>query len=309
MSNTPFTSLGSVEILAAYINGLQAAVNNLESALNMGTTTATGHALTAVADQIDTSQRYRIYEGSIRLWQTSPTPTIKRNGTTVNTGQYTLLAAQGTVVFASQQLPGDVITADVTYLRPFSNDLSNLTDAIAPVQRAGTYRANNVNAGALVDVTLPTNTIEAFPFPVYWSQNTFDRIAVYVATVGAAGTKCRLGIYSDNGLVYPGSLILDAGEVLTDTTGLKELNITQTLTRGLYWLVRLNNGTPALKSVPATSAISIGLFTDTDTTWSIGPCVSRAGTFAYGVLPGTFPASGSVPITGGNRGSVWLRKQ
>lgn len=304
MSNTPFSSLGSVDILAAYINGLQAAVNNLENMLNMATTTATGITLTAVADQTDTSQRYRIYEASTRLWQTSPAPTIKRNGTIVNTGEYTLLAAQGAVVFTSPQSSSAVITADVTYLRSFSNDLSNLTDAIAPMQRAATYRANNLNGGALVDVTLPANTIEAFPFPVYWSQNTFDRIGVYVATA-AAGSKCRLGIYSDNGLVYPSSLILDAGEVLTDTIGLKELTINQTLARGVYWLVRLNNGTPALKGVPATSAISIGVFTD----WTIGPCVSRAGTFTYGTLPGTFPASGSTPITGGNRGSVWLRKE
>ncbi len=302
MSKTPFDDLGSTEILSAHISGLQHAVNKIESALNMGTATAAGHPLAPVTDQVDPSLHYRIYEGSIRNWMITPAPVVKRNGVAVPDSEYTLLAAYGAVIFTSQQQPADSITVDMTYLREWSGELSDLSDAVPLLHRGATYRANNATAGALVDVILAANTIEALPFPVPY-PTAYDRIAVYVTTPSAAGAKARLGIYRDTGTIYPGPLVLDAGEVTTDATGVREIVMDLPLSRGLYWLVRTQNGTPTIKGVPAQCAISLGLYTD----WTGGFAVSRSGTFTYGALPQTFLPSASAPITGGDRGSVFLR--
>ncbi len=63
---------------------------------------------------------------------------------------------------------------------------------------------------------------------------TIDRLGLWVS-VAAAG-NARLGIYNDNGNVYPGSLLLDAGAVDVSAIGKKEAIIDQALTKGLYWL-------------------------------------------------------------------------
>jgi hypothetical protein len=66
---------------------------------------------------------------------------------------------------------------------------------------------------------------------------SIDRIGIEVTSAGTAATSiCRLGIWADSGGA-PGTLVLDAGTVATDSTGLKEITISQSLTVGtLYWL-------------------------------------------------------------------------
>lgn len=63
---------------------------------------------------------------------------------------------------------------------------------------------------------------------------TIDRLGLFVSVAGAG--SARLGIYNDNGNVYPGSLLLDAGAVDISSTGIKQSTISQALTKGLYWL-------------------------------------------------------------------------
>jgi len=66
---------------------------------------------------------------------------------------------------------------------------------------------------------------------------TVDRIGMYVQTAASAGKKARLGIHKDNGSVYPGELVVDAGEIAIDSTGLKAITISESLTRGIHWLI------------------------------------------------------------------------
>jgi len=66
---------------------------------------------------------------------------------------------------------------------------------------------------------------------------TVDRIGIHVQTAASAGKKARLGIHKDNGLVYPGELVVDAGEIPIDSIGLKVITISQSFSRGIYWLV------------------------------------------------------------------------
>ncbi len=65
---------------------------------------------------------------------------------------------------------------------------------------------------------------------------TIDRVGCNVSTAGTGGHVARLGIYnSDPATGLPTTVLVDAGTVLVDTTGLKEVAVTATL-HGLHWL-------------------------------------------------------------------------
>lgn len=123
MAKTPYTDLSTQDILSAHISGLAHSVNKIEDVLNMKTVSVTNVTLNAVVDQQDTSIRYRIYEGSIRNWTAF---TLYRNGTVVDAAEYTAQGGYGVVVFHTQQLPTDVITADITYIDASSTRLETI---------------------------------------------------------------------------------------------------------------------------------------------------------------------------------------
>lgn len=73
------------------------------------------------------------------------------------------------------------------------------------------------------------------PFPV-GEALTIDRITCGVQTAGTATAVVRLGIYQDTDGM-PDALLLDAGTVAGDSSGYKEITISQALTAGtLYWI-------------------------------------------------------------------------
>ncbi|MBN1856937.1 MAG: hypothetical protein JW846_08290 [Dehalococcoidia bacterium] len=116
---------------------------------------------------------------------------------------------------------------------------------------------------------------------------TYDRLGISVQTAGNAGAKARLGIYDCGDALYPGGLILDAGEVEVTTTGVKEISINQHLPGGIYFLALTTNDTAVkfwMLSIPmAVSPLGLG------TTINYSRCgwkVSRT----YGVLPSVFSA-------------------
>jgi hypothetical protein len=72
---------------------------------------------------------------------------------------------------------------------------------------------------------------------------TFDRLAVYQNNAGVASMIGRLGIYSNNSLGQPGSLLLDAGSVdLSGASGLKTVTINYQLQVGVYWMAMVQQG-------------------------------------------------------------------
>ncbi|MEE8194445.1 MAG: hypothetical protein V3T73_02960 [Dehalococcoidales bacterium] len=75
---------------------------------------------------------------------------------------------------------------------------------------------------------------------------TIDRIAIEVTGAGAGGTKARLGIYNLGDDLYPGTLLLDAGEVAVDSTGIKAVTVSQALTKGIYFMAMVADGTPTV---------------------------------------------------------------
>ena len=79
------------------------------------------------------------------------------------------------------------------------------------------------------------STMHAVPI-IIPNTITVTSLNIEVTTAAAAGGVARLGIYSSNANNQPGSLVIDAGTVATDSIGVKELVTSQTLTAGVYWL-------------------------------------------------------------------------
>ncbi len=178
-------------------------------------------------------------------------------------------------------------------------ELADRTDFFK-FRRVGMYFTSRLTGNSLEGMLVPVNAIDALPFIVPVSHN-FDRIAINVTT--AVAGNCRLGIYADNGDVYPGALILDAGEVNTGTTGVKEIIIAQNLAFELCWLARIFNAQPSIQGVPEASIIPIiGM----DASLSGRPAVGWRKNYTYGALPNPFPTGGSMLF--GGRPAVFLRR-
>lgn len=153
MAKTPYSDLGSQDILSAHISGLQHDINKIQEILNMKTAKVTNHTLNPIADQDDPSLRYRIYEGSIRNWLKSPAPIIYRDGVQVNKNEYEIQEAYGVVVFHAQQRAQDRISADFTHiinesiameekasqsdLMSLQQDVSNLDQRVEVLEQSG----------------------------------------------------------------------------------------------------------------------------------------------------------------------------
>lgn len=125
----------------------------------------------------------------------------------------------------------------------------------------------------------------------YWSsrRHTYDRIAWHITTAGAGGTGARIGIYDSSVQGEPNALILDAGTVAVDTTGAKEITISQELLGyRLYWLAFVTDGVPVGRSYDTTSG---GYFLGrTDSGATTGAIRQVFGTHTYAALPATVPA-------------------
>lgn len=332
MDITPFRKVASREILGADITGLAAAINKLEEIIGMSTASATDHTLVPVIDQPDTARRRRIYEGTIRGWLETPVPIIKRNGNVVSELEYTLLAAQGAVVFNEQQDPAANITADFTHIIADSLLKNHVgsggnSHALASAEQAGFMAAADYSKLAVLDATLDlnvarfrkigryhvgltatdlltgavsVNTMDFIPFYVPVTQ-TFNRIAIAVTVAGAAGSQARLGVYADSGDVYPGALLVDAGEVTTDVLGERSLAVSLVLTPGLYWTANLFSGTPTIRLVAGSALIPLGV----DITTATFDTGFRAAQ-AYAPLPNPAPTGMSILMSG--RRAVFLRR-
>lgn len=81
---------------------------------------------------------------------------------------------------------------------------------------------------------------------------TLDQLVIEVTSAGTGGTSARLGIYNCDRDRQPTSLVLDAGTVAVDSTGVKSISISQQLTPGLYLFVMNSDGAPTLRSVRGT---------------------------------------------------------
>lgn len=95
--------------------------------------------------------------------------------------------------------------------------------------------------------TVSANQIRYAPFVVY-TPIVADQIVCEVTTQGAASTTARLGIYKANLDLQPTDLVLDAGTVAVDSTGVKTISISQALAPGNYLTAFNTDGTPTMRT-------------------------------------------------------------
>lgn len=155
-------------------------------------------------------------------------------------------------------------------------DLAAHTYNLFSVLRIGQYAMPYPFAYSGTGTVIVADTLYCVPFPVPRTM-TFDRIAIRVTTL-AADKAVRMGILADNGLVYPGDVVLDAGTVDVSAIGVKAININKQLTKGLYWRCFVSNGAPFIARDHMhfrPLGLADTMIQDQDT-WE--------GAFAYGVL-------------------------
>ena len=154
-------------------------------------------------------------------------------------------------------------------------------------RRGGRYYTTSPIVGWCGNYDFIENGLVALAFPLT-REMTFDRICVNALSLGDKG---RMGIYSDDGDVYPANLILDAGE-LSLPGGLAEASIDLTLQPGLYWASFLPNTdiTLTVRANSFAAFVPIGtddplLVADHHNVW--------CKTVPYGPLPNSFPTGAS----------------
>jgi hypothetical protein len=138
---------------------------------------------------------------------------------------------------------------DVQYAHPASAISGILQGDISLYRRSGQYYSMHYAGSNNVGLPLSAQ-IQALPFVVI-NTITISMIAIDVSVNGGAGSKSRLGIYADNGLVYPGSLLVDSGVTDNSATGVKQLAIYPNLelTNGLYWIVGALDGNGNIRCI------------------------------------------------------------
>lgn len=121
------------------------------------------------------------------------------------------------------------------------------TMVVPPINRAASnvYCSFPVSSGGQSSSAYTQATLCFTPMMLAVGR-TADRIGIEVTTAGTASVSVhRIGIWADNNGV-PGTLLVDAGTVATDSTGLKEVTISQTLAANtVYWLGVVQQGAPA----------------------------------------------------------------
>jgi len=123
---------------------------------------------------------------------------------------------------------------------------------------------------------------------LFWTPRRvrIDRIGCYVETAGAAGERARLGIYRENGDLYPGELAVDGGEVAVDAVGHKELVVDVVLEPGHYFIALVTNSGAARFYRTWRAGMQVIGSPDTSNLGRVSWYVS----YTYGALPDPFPA-------------------
>jgi hypothetical protein len=179
---------------------------------------------------------------------------------------------------------------DAANSHPVSAISGILQGDISLYRRSGQYYSMHYAGSNSASGSFSAQII-AIPFVVI-STITINSIALEVATNGGAGSKSRLGIYADNGIVHPGRLLIDTGETDNSTIGVKDITISPALvlTNGLYWITGALDGLGTIKTI--NNPVN---FIGTTAANFDYPGVSwyRTGNYTSG-LPSTFPSGATV---------------
>lgn len=168
-------------------------------------------------------------------------------------------------------------------------DAVTIGSALAVALRAGLWYPSLPCTGIGTNA-LPNQVLRLTPMDVPLAL-TLTGLAIEVTSAGDASCVSRLGIYADDGTGYPGALVLDAGTVAADSTGVKTITISQALTTGRYWVGAATQGAATVQPTirtPASAMVSIGQSATPGTSSSN---IAYTQSSVSGALPGTFTTS------------------
>jgi len=159
------------------------------------------------------------------------------------------------------------------------------------------YVASQQNCQVFGTLSCPADTLRAVPF---WAPDrpgaSIGRIAVEVTT-GSASNNIRIGIYqnvADPKSLYPGTMLVDSGNIDATTAALKTYATALALKRNrLYWMVMNTSASIIVRALNTIGVSSILGITDgvTGSTTPYNLYISVAS--AFGVLPSTYPGGGA----------------
>lgn len=160
-----------------------------------------------------------------------------------------------------------------------------------------------INSIAPISRVLAAGVITAYPM-VISAPLTADQIISEV-TAAVAGSAYRVALYSDTGLVYPGSIVpsTDTGAISGVTTVVqpKALAVSLSLAPGLYWVAIAANAAISVRSIPVA-----GVGTILGQALAGGSTFNNVGftaPFTFAALPSSFPA-GATLLT--NLSTPWI---
>ena len=163
------------------------------------------------------------------------------------------------------------------------------------------WYGNNVNQLGPNTIALSgtASVIRAAPWIISQPMR-IDKISAEIVGPGnPTSTLCRIGIYRDNGNVYPDQLVAGTGstEFADTTAGVKTLAVSPiTLQPGLYWHA-WTCGTAATTQ-PTFRGLGIGAMPPVlgivSTMGTLGAGTFYTVAFTYAVMPDTFPAGATI---------------
>jgi hypothetical protein len=163
------------------------------------------------------------------------------------------------------------------------------------VLKTGEYMLTWGLGGPTTSATIAIADRLSATYPVVVSRPvTIDRLAIKVTVAATAGKKARLGIYRFGANCYPGALVKDYGEVAVDSTGIKVIDFDQALSKGLYWMVFISDGTPTcIHCYNSPSPLGPR---SSDLNYKMHAFYKLA--VGYGALPDPFPAGATMAADG-----------
>lgn len=138
--------------------------------------------------------------------------------------------------------------------------------------------------------TISANSVAASPIFVP-EDTTADRLTLYINT-GTATALWRLGLYADNGDMYPGALVVDGGTIDAATSGAKEITLGAPVDvpTGVYWVA--GKVETAFAAARGTSGPVYGVLPASNSN-TADVCSGYLCTYGSAGLPANWPAWGA----------------
>ncbi len=226
--------------------------------------------------------------------------------TTANLGFFTPGMSEITAPFqGTERIPCDVPNNDG--INPASGAITwnQLASSVSGFVPFITGRFYGLTAGS-TPVAILTVTATQYAYPIFVPNEVTVASLNIGVTTGQTGGVAHVGIYSDNGAGYPGTLVYDSGEItgLTSTTVVTKSSVAQVLPAGLYWISTIFNATSTFPTVTGATAnygnsanALLGSDTAAHALATSGQAVTGISVAAvYGALAETFPAGGALVI-------------